>query len=102
MADPEVLTIPFGDGVSALDRTMRAITMIADGALGRLADLGWTRKTVNLEVNPDDPLPCWVCVKKRRVFEINAVKYDNGSIQIQGNWIDGPLKPGIIDRFWGC
>lgn len=96
------LKIDFGDGVSGLDRTLRAITMIADGAMGRLLDLGWTRKSVNLEINLDDPLPCYVTVRKKRVFEIKYVTYDDGRIHIQGEWISGPDKPGIIDKFWGC
>jgi hypothetical protein len=97
----DVLKIDFGDGVSALDRTLRSITMIADGAIGRL--LGWTRKTVNLEIPADDPLPCYVTVRRKRVFEIKPVKYDDGSIVIQGEWIAGsPRKPTMIDRFWGC
>ena len=97
----EHLKVDFGDGVSALDRTMRAITMIADQAVGRLLDMGWSRKTVNLQIDPNDPLPCYVTVRKKRVFEIKFVKYENGDLAVQGEWIDGPHKPGIIDRFWG-
>lgn len=100
MADE--LKIDFGDGVSALDRTMRAITMIADGAIGRLLSLGWKRESINLQIPEDDPLPCYITLPvKKRVFEIKAVKYDDGRIVIQGEWIDGPKGPGLLDRFWG-
>jgi hypothetical protein len=95
------MKIDFGDGVSGLDRTLRAITLIAGEAISRLEELGWTRKSINLDI-PDDPLPCYVTVRKKRVFEIKYIKYDDGRIEIQGEWIDGPHKPGIIDKFWGC
>lgn len=100
-SEPERLLIDFGDGVSALDRTMRAITMLADGAIQKLIDLGWSRKTVNLSIDDDDPLPCWVTLRKKRAFEIRAVSSSEGRIVIEGEWLEAPEKPGIIDRFWG-
>ena len=97
----EELKIDFGDGVSALDRTMRTITMIADGAIGHLLSLGWRRGSVNLEIG-EDPLPCWVTLRKRRVFEIKLVKHeDTNIIVIEGEWLEKVEKPGIIDRFMG-
>ncbi len=96
----ERLKIDYGDGVSALDRTMRAITFLAGEAIGRLNELGWTRKTVNLEVDPNDPLPCYVTLRKKRVYEIRH-EFDGATIEIFGEWLSEPKEPGIIDKFWG-
>ncbi len=96
----ERLRIDYGDGVSALDRTMRAITFLAGEAIGRLNELGWTRKTVNLEVNPNDPLPCYVTLRRKRVYVIKHT-FEDGIIEIRGEWLIEPSAPGIIDKFWG-
>lgn len=84
-----------------LDRTMRSIVMIADGAIQRLLALGWNRKSVNLEIDESDPLPCWVTLRRKRVYEVKLVRYDDGRIVVQGEWISGPPSPGIIDKFMG-
>ena len=95
------LKIDFGDGVSALDRTMRSITMLADGAIQRLIELGWNRKSINLEISSEDPLPCWVTLRKKRVYEVKLVPYEDGRLIVHGEWIGDPPSPGIIDKFMG-
>ena len=100
MSDEERLRIDFGDGVSGLDRTMRAITFLASEAIGQLNDLGWTRKTVNLEIDPNDPLPCYVTLRRKRIYKIMHDVSD-GVIEIRGVWLRKPSAPGIIDKFWG-
>lgn len=100
MSDEERLRIDFAEGVGALDRTMRAITMIAREALDRLLELGWTRNTVNLKIDPTDPLPCYITLRRKRVFVIEFVSRD-GSVEIVGRWLKEPSAPGIIDKFWG-
>lgn len=96
----ERLEIRFDDD-DALGRTMRAIVMVADNAIGELIDLGWTRKTVTLEVDSENPLPCWVKIRKRRVFEINIEQGLDSSVSIRGVWLEQPKAPGVIDKFWG-
>lgn len=98
----DVIKVDFGDGVSAVDRTMRAITMAADGAVGELLNLGWTRKSVNLQIDSDNPLPCYVTLRKRPVFRIVAKAEDDGRITIQGEWLETPKGPGILDRWRGA
>lgn len=95
------MKIDFGDGVSGLDRTMRAITLLLSEAIGHLESLGWTRKTVNIELNQEDPLPCWVTLKGKRLFEVGFQPDDAGRLIIVGNWIGDIPKPGIIEKFWG-
>lgn len=101
MSEDSSLKIDFGDGVSSLDRVMRSIIMVADQAIGKLLDLGWSRKTVNIEIDPDDPLPCWVTIRKKRVFEIRVDQQQDGVISVKGEWLEKAKRPGIIDRFWG-
>lgn len=84
-----------------LDRTLRAITMIADSAIQILLDAGWTRKRVNIEINPDEPLPCWVTLKKKRVYEVSIVTDEDGTLKIQGEWIKKFKAPGFIDYIFG-
>jgi hypothetical protein len=108
------LTIDYGDGVSALDRSMRSITMATDGAIQTLVSLGWERPQINLEVSGDDPMPFWVTLRGERVYEVNVTVHDEGRrVVIVGEWLGGhptapapvvtaPVKePGIIDRILG-
>ncbi len=89
-------------GDDALGRTMRTIIMIADGAISTLVDLGWTRNAVRLIIDQKDPLPCWVTIRKKKVFEIRlTTDPDGGRISVDGIWLEHPRAPGIIDRFWG-
>ena len=96
----DVLKVDFGDGVSAVDRTMRAITMALDGAIGELLKLGWTRRTVNIEMDMQDPLPCHVTLKRKRVFRVWAETLDDGRVSIRGEWLQPPKGPSIIERMF--
>lgn len=82
------------------DRINRSIVIAARGAIERLLSLGWRRSSIKIEV-PDDPLPCWVKLRKRRVFEIRLVPEPDGRIHLQGEWIDSVLPPTFLDRFMG-
>jgi hypothetical protein len=95
------IKIDFGDGVSGLDRTMRAITLLLAEAVRTLEEQGWTRKTVNIEIDENDPLPCFVTLKGKRVYEVGFQPDDAGRLIIAGNWIGEIPKPGIIEKFWG-
>lgn len=83
------------------DRLNRAIVVIARAAIEKLLSLGWRRSSIRLEIPPDDPLPCWVMLRKRRVFEIRLVPYDDGRIQLQGEWIDATPAATVLDKFMG-
>ena len=100
MADDDVLKVDFGDGVSAVDRTMRAITMALDGAIGELLKLGRTRRTVNLDVDPENPLPCFVTLKRKRVFRVWAETLPDGRVSIRGEWLSPPKGPSIIEKMF--
>lgn len=97
------LRFDFGDGVSALDRTMRAITMMADGAIQLLESMGWRRRSIGMEVLELDPLPCWVTLNGRRVYELTVVPRNDGVIDVRGEWVGdgGPPPPTAIDRLMG-
>lgn len=82
------------------DRINRAIVIAARGAIERLLSLGWRRSSIRIEI-PEDPLPCWVRLRKRRVFEIRLVPEADGRIHLQGEWIDSVLPPTFLDRFMG-
>ena len=100
--DEGALRIDFGDAASTLDRTMRAITMVADGAMGSIVALGWNRRVVSIKMDRSDPLPCWVTLKGKKVFEISIGRGEDGTISIQGNWIgEGLPSPKLIDRLMG-
>ncbi len=104
------MTIDFGDGVSALERVMRSITMAADGAIQRLVGLGWKRDLIDIEL-PDDPIPCWVTLRGKRIYEITLTRHDDDRISIHGEWLVEPTAPvapepvvpkrGIISRILG-
>jgi hypothetical protein len=83
------------------DRINRAIVITARAAIEKLLSLGWRRSSIRLEIPKDDPLPCWVSLRKRRVFEIRLVPYDDGRIQLQGEWIDATPAPTFLDKFMG-
>src|SRR5438046_315058 len=99
MTDRPTISVDFGDGVSALSRTMRTITMIASEAIQTLTGVGWDRDMMSLEI-PEDPMPCWLCLCGKRVFIIDLINHD-GKIVISGKWLDGipvPKKKGLIRK----
>lgn len=82
------------------DRINRAIVIAARGAIERLLSLGWRRSSIRIEI-PADPLPCWIRLRKRRVFEIRLVPEADGKIHLQGEWIDSVLPPSFLEKFMG-
>lgn len=85
----------------AVDRTMRAIVLLAANAIESIEGLGWRRKGINMEISGSDPLPCWVTLRKKRVFEIKLVKGDDGKVTLQGEWIEQIIPPTAIEKLMG-
>jgi hypothetical protein len=84
------MTIDFGDGVSALDRLMRSIVMMTDGAINTLMDMGYSRDDITINVHGDG-LPLWIDLKGQRVFLIES-STENDIVVVKGNWIK-KVKP---------
>jgi len=80
------------------DRINRVIVVMLRAVIESLLSLGWRIRSVTLEVPEEDPLPCWVLLRGRRVFEVRLVPYDDGRIQVQGEWIAPTPAPSLIDR----
>lgn len=108
----DVMRIDFGDGVSALDRVMRSITMMMAGAIAELEILGYDRNRDQIDV--EDPnttdgdesgviigtLPQWhVRMRGRRVFTVEIDRI--GGLSIVGIWTDKPKKKTIKERLFG-
>ncbi len=105
----EDLRIQFGDGVSALDRTMRGITMMVDGAIQEVVGLGYDRDDDGINVTtPDDgtsvlypdeigALPTWgVSFRGTTAFEISI---EPAPLTVVGRWIARPPKNTWYRRF---
>lgn len=96
------MTFDFGDGVSALDRLMRSIVMMTDGAIGKLIAQGY-RRDVDIFVKVhEDGMPLWIDVAGERVFTVETTVTD-GRITVQGRWLQEvkPRRRGIIARLLG-
>lgn len=79
------MKIDFGDGVSALDRTLRTIVLMASQAADHLNSLGYVRQEdYTLHVH-DDGIPIWIQIGKRKVYEITYY-VDDGQIYLHGDW----------------
>jgi len=92
------LKVQFGDGVSAVDRTSRAIVMLTAQALDHLKGLGYVRgRHVEVDIHQDG-LPVWVTLKGRRAFEIDfALGDDLPGLIVVGRWLFSPRR-----RWWGA
>lgn len=95
------LRINWGDGVSAIDRTMRTIVMAADGVIGSMVEMGWRRESINIKVDQDNPLPCWVTLRGKKVFEIKPEISRDGGLLIVGHWLDKVESPGFLRKMFG-
>lgn len=96
------MTFDFGDGVSALDRLMRSIVMMTDGAIGKLVDAGH-RRDVDFHVKVhEDGMPLWIDLHGKRVFIVETTVAD-GRIKVQGKWLVEvkPRKLGFFRRLLG-
>ncbi len=101
MAD-DGMTIDFGDGVSAIERLMRSIVMMTDGAVGKLTELGYARDSIFIKVH-EDGLPLWIDLNEERVFVIETTVKEN-RIVVQGKWlieVKPHRKAGFFARLLG-
>lgn len=93
------LQVPWGDGVSAIDRTTRSIVLLTAQALDSLNEKGWRRdRHTAIEVDPDG-LPVWVTLRGKRVFELNFV-IDEGEIAQHGLAVSGRWLVRVGKRAW--
>lgn len=109
---PDDLKIKWGDGVSALDRTIRALTLLIDGAMADLIALGYRRDEdmITIVTEGDEHFPTWVSMRGERLFEVNFVVEEPsvedgrpvaGPIVISGRWLRKPKKRGWFARLFG-
>jgi len=99
-SDPESdPLVGISEEMLAVDRTMRAIMMLASNVMDELRKLGW-RKMIDLEIG-HDPLPCWITLRKRRVFEIRIVRHDDGRVELTGEWLENVVAPSAIEKLMG-
>lgn len=98
------MKVPFGDGVSAIDRTSRAIILLTAQALDHLRTLGWRRgRHTRIDPHPDG-MPIWIVVGEERVFEIDFA-LDTETMQahgliVAGRWLTFPRKRPFPVRWW--
>lgn len=92
------LKVQFGDGVSAVDRTSRAIVLLTSQALDHLVGLGYVRgKHTDIEIH-EEGLPVWISLKGRRAFEIDFALGDElPGLVVVGRWLFSPPR-----RWWGA
>jgi hypothetical protein len=81
------MKVDYGDGVSALDRTLRSIVMITDAAVKDLESLGYKRGRGGIEIVPAiEGFPVYVHLDGQEVF-IVTYGVDDGSLVIKGKWL---------------
>jgi hypothetical protein len=100
MAD-DVMHLDFGDGVSALDRVMRSITMMMAGAIAELETLGYDRNKdeIDVELPEGDEAQWHVKFRGRRIFTVEIDRSDG--ISVEGRWTQKPSKKTLRDRIFG-
>ena len=90
---------PNGKWLEAFDRINHSIVALARAAIEHITAMGWRQRSISLEIEGDEPLPYWVTLRGKRVFEIRLVPHDDGRIEIEGEWISEPVRrPGLLDR----
>lgn len=95
MADE--LKVDFGDGVSALDRTLRACVLMLDGAIGELIRLGYRRDLDHITIVWDeDDLPN-LEMRGERVYSLDT-QVEGTVVSIQGHWVSRPRARSWIRR----
>ncbi len=100
----EGIRVPYGDGVSAVDRTSRAIVLLTAQALRELVVRGYRRERhTKLEVH-EEGLPIWVTVNGERSFVIDFELDESAmrmqGLTVQGRWLSLPPKRFILIRWW--
>jgi hypothetical protein len=95
----DLLKVDYGDGVSALDRVLRSITMMMDGAISELISLKYDRTKDHIDIldpnEHDDNNSWYVTFRGRKVFAVTIDKEDG--LAVVGRWIDKPRKRSFID-----
>lgn len=102
--ESDILKIDYGTGdvPTALARVSRAIILMVHQAITQLTDLGWDRMKhrINIVSDPDEPLPTYVTLLGKNVFEIVVtITTDNSiPISVEGRWIKKPGRPSFIRK----
>ncbi len=103
MPDKDVMHLDFGDGVSALDRVMRSITMMMAGAIADLETLGYDRNKDEIDCEiPEEQSESaqWhVRFRGRRIFTVEIDRTDG--LSIAGRWTQKPTKKTMRERIFG-
>lgn len=98
----DVITIDFGDGVSALERLTRTVIMMTDGALTRLTEAGY-RRDIDFSIRVhDDGMPIWIDLKGQETFMVEVTS-DSSRIFVKGKWLREfkPRRRGFFARLFG-
>jgi hypothetical protein len=96
------LRVDWGDGVSALDRTQRAIVMATDAAIGRLLGLGYRRSEIEIrQVDGDQPVVVELALYGEAVYRVMFIVDPRGPLGLVGQWVK-QVKPRGWRRllFW--
>lgn len=80
------LKIDFGDGVSALERTMRTIVLMTSQAIARLEEAGYVRTEDYKLCVHEDGIPIWIELSGKRVWETTA-SVSEGQVLVAANWL---------------
>ena len=81
------MKVDYGDGVAALDRTLRAIVLITDAAIKRLEGLGYHRGEGGIEIVPaPDGFPIYVHLDGQSIFTV-CYGLEDGNLVVQGKWL---------------
>lgn len=90
-----VLRFNYGDGVSAIDRSQRAIVMLMDGAIGQAGEAGYSRDEMQIE---GDGLPLSLVIRGRHVYTIDIRRVGDTGVNLFGRWM-GDLRQ--VRNWWG-
>ena len=95
----DALKVPYGDGVSAIARTSRAIVLLTAQALEMLCEMGYRRgRHTAVETDPEG-MPVWVTLGGRRAYEVDFV-LDEGTVSARGLTVAGRWLIGVRRRSW--
>src|SRR5574337_795326 len=101
---PEGIRVAYGDGVSAIDRTGRAIILQTAQALRELLVRGYRRERHTRIEMHESGLPVWVTVNGERTFvidfELDESVMKVQGLTVQGRWLAIPPKRFVLIRWW--
>lgn len=95
-------------GEDAAARSSRSIIMMVDAAIECLTNKGYRRleDRIEIDMDLDDPLPTYLKLRGRRVFQVEIVVDEfisgEGKIMIRGRWLHSVPARGWWRRlmFW--